>query len=113
MSEGVAAAPSTRRASGWISLLVLFGMASTIEASTVSHVFRFLPLYLGTVLVAPPGEAAWTGLLNAAFFLFGLPLVPFWGVWAERYGRVPIVARSAFVEMVVFVVLWLSQNRWG
>jgi len=112
MAEGVAAPPSTRRASGWIALLVLFGIASTVEASTVSHVFRFLPLYLGTVHVPPPEVPAWTGYLNAAFFLFGLPLVPFWGVWAERYGRIPIIARSAFVEAVVFAGLWLAQNRW-
>jgi MFS family permease len=91
---------------------VLFGIASTIEAATVSHVFRFLPLYLGTVHVPPTEVPAWTGYLNAAFFLFGLPLVPFWGVWSERYGRIPIIARSAFVEMVVFGVLWLAQNRW-
>jgi MFS family permease len=91
---------------------VLFGIASTIEAFTVSHVFRFLPLYLGTVHVPPAEVPAWTGYLNAAFFLFGLPLVPFWGVWAERYGRVPIIARSAFVEMVVFAVLLFAQNRW-
>jgi MFS family permease len=91
---------------------VLFGIASTIEAGSVSHVFRFMPLYLGTVHVPPAEVPAWTGYLNAAFFLFGLPLVPFWGVWAERYGRVPIIARSAFVEMVVFTVLWFAQNRW-
>ena len=54
----------------------------------------------------------WTGYLNATFFVFGLPLVPFWGVWSERYGRMPIIARSAFVEMVVFAGLWLAQNRW-
>src|SRR6202521_2460379 len=107
-----AAAPETRRASGWITLLVLFGIASTIEAFTVSHVFRFMPLYLATVHVPPAEVPAWTGYLNAAFFLFGLPLVPFWGVWAERYGRIPIIARSAFVEMVVFTVLWFAQNRW-
>ena len=103
---------STRPASGWITLLVLFGIASTVEAFTVSHVFRFMPLYLATVQVPPAEVPAWTGYLNAAFFLFGLPLVPFWGVWAERYGRVPIIARSAFVEMVVFAVLWFAQNRW-
>jgi MFS family permease len=112
MFEGAATAASTHKASGWISLLVLFGIASTIEASTVSHVFRFLPLYLGTVHVPPAEVPAWTGYLNAAFFLFGLPLVPFWGVWAERYGRIPIIARSAFVEAVVFAGLWLAQNRW-
>ena len=113
MAEGVAVATDpSRKGSGWIALLVLFGMASTIEAGSVSHVFRFLPLYLGTVHVPPPEVPAWTGYLNAAFFLFGLPLVPFWGVWAERYGRVPIIARSAFVEAIVFAGLWLAQNRW-
>jgi DHA1 family multidrug resistance protein-like MFS transporter len=112
MSANADAPASTRKASGWIALLVLFGITSTIEAFSVSHVFRFMPLYLATVHVPPPEVPAWTGYLNAAFFLFGLPLVPFWGVWAERYGRIPIVARSAFVEMVVFGVLWLAQNRW-
>jgi MFS family permease len=112
MSAGSLVTASTRRASGWITLLVLFGIASTVEAFTVSHVFRFMPLYLATVHVPPPEVPAWTGYMNAAFFLFGLPLVPFWGVWSERYGRIPIIARSAFVEMVVFTVLWLAQNRW-
>src|ERR1700694_1906673 len=112
MSVGTVSAPPIRKPSGWIALLVLFGIASTIEAPTVSHVFRFMPLYLGTVQVPPAEVPAWTGYLNAAFFLFGLPLVPFWGVWAERYGRVPIIARSAFVEAVVFAGLWLAQNRW-
>ena len=112
MAAGTATTASARRASGWITLLVLFGIASTVEAFTVSHVFRFMPLYLATVHVPPAEVPAWTGYLNAAFFLFGLPLVPFWGVWSERYGRIPIIARSAFVEMVVFAVLWLAQSRW-
>src|ERR1700730_3956698 len=112
MSAGADPTASTRKASGWITLLVLFGIASTVEAFTVSHVFRFMPLYLATVNVPPAEVPAWTGFLNAAFFLFGLPLVPFWGVWSERYGRIPIIARSAFVEVVVFAGLWLAQNRW-
>jgi MFS family permease len=106
------ATTSERKVSGWVTLLVVFGLASTIEAFTVSHVFRFLPLYLASVHVAPAEVPAWTGYLNATFFVFGLPLVPFWGVWSERYGRIPIIARSAFVEMVVFAGLWLAQNRW-
>src|ERR1700694_131491 len=103
---------SIRRTSGWVTLLVLFGVASTVEAFTVSHVFRFMPLYLGTVHVPPADVPAWTGYLNAAFFLFGLPVGSFWGVWSERYGRIPIIARSAFVEMVVFAILWFARNRW-
>jgi len=95
-----------------VTLLLVFGLASTVEAFTVSHVFRFLPLYLGTVHVAPSEVPAWTGYLNATFFVFGLPLVPFWGVWSLRYGRIPIIARSAFVEMIVFAGIFLAQNRW-
>src|SRR6202049_3959714 len=107
MSAGTDAKPSTQKPSGWITLLVLLGIVSMVEAFTVSHVFRFMPLYLATVNVPPAEVPAWTGYLNAAFFLFGLPLVPFWGVWSERDGRIPIIARSAFVEMVVFTGLWL------
>src|SRR6202162_4131547 len=112
MSADQAVATSSGKASGWITLLVIFGIASTVEAFTFSHVFRFMPLYLATVQVPTSDVPAWTGYLNAAFFLFGLPLVPFWGVWAERYGRIPIIARSALVEMVVFAVLWFAQTRW-
>src|ERR1700686_2824057 len=112
MSANAKTSASTKSGSGGIALLVFFGITSTIEAFTVSHVWRFMPLYLATVHVPPPEVPAWTGYLNAAFFLFGLPLVPFWGVWAERYGRVPIIARSAFVEAIVFAGLWLAQNRW-
>src|SRR6202171_2857293 len=112
MAANVTAPASAPRASGWVALLVLFGITSMIEAFSVSHVWRFMPLYLATVHVPASEVPAWTGYLNAAFFLFGLPLVPFWGVWAERYGRIPIIARSAFVEAVVFAGLWLAQNRW-
>src|SRR5260370_31358910 len=102
---------STPRASGWVALLVLFGITSTIEAFAVVHVFRFLPLYLGTVHVPLAEVPAWTGYLNAAFFLFGLPLVPFWAVWSAQYGRIPVMPRSAFVELVVFTVLCLATDR--
>src|ERR1700687_2237692 len=112
MSAGAAPTTSTRTPSTWITLLVLCGIASTVEPFTVSHVFRFMPLYLGTVHVPPAEVPAWTGYLSAAFFFFGLPLVPFGGCWSERYGRIPIIARSAFVEMVVFAGLWFAQNRW-
>src|ERR1700716_2276617 len=112
MSADAAPATSSHKASGWITLLVVFGIASTIEASTVSHVFRFLPLYLGTVHVPAAEVPAWTGYLNAAFFLFGLPLVPFWGGWAERYGRIPIIARRALVATAAFVVPLFAQHRW-
>ena len=50
--------------------------------------------------------------MSALYFVLGLPLVPFWGVWADKYSRKAVIARSAFVEMVVFAGVALSQNRY-
>jgi DHA1 family multidrug resistance protein-like MFS transporter len=106
------AEPASSRPTSWLWLLAIFGLTALVEAFGVSHVFRFLPLYLRQV-GTPAGELPfWTGILNSSVFLFGLPLVPFWGVWADRYGRLTIIARSAFVEMVVFGILGLAQNRY-
>ena len=45
----VAVTAPGRKASGWIALLVLFGLASTVEAFYVSHVFRFPAAVLGVL----------------------------------------------------------------
>lgn len=96
----------------WTVLLALFAVTSVVETFGVGHVLRFLPLYLRQVGTPEAAVPAWTGFLNASVFLFGLPLVPFWGVWADRYSRKLVIARSAFVEMVVFGAVGLSQNRY-
>jgi MFS family permease len=38
------------------------------------------------------------GLLFSLFFVAGLPLIPLWGVWADKYSRKAVVIRSALVE---------------
>src|SRR5258708_34119842 len=106
MSGSEAAAVSTRKASGWIALLVLFGIASTIEAGSVSHVFRFLPPYLGTVHVPPPEVPARTGYPNPPVFPFGPPPLPFWGGWAERYGGVPIIPPPPLAQAIALAGPW-------
>ena len=73
---------------------------------------RFLPLYLRSVGTPDAIVPRWTGLLSTAVFVFGLPLVPFWGVWADKYSRKVVIARSAYVEALVFLALALSQNRY-
>lgn len=54
----------------------------------------------------------WVGLLNAAIFLFGLPLVPLWGVFADKYSRKLVIVRSAVVETLVFGLVALSRRPW-
>lgn len=41
-----------------------------------------------------------------------MPLAPFWGIWADKYGRKMIIVRSAFGEALIFVVAALSTNVW-
>lgn len=93
-------------------MLALFALTSVVETFGIGQVIRFLPLYLGQLGTPQPEIPTWTGLLNASMFLLGLPLVPFWGVWADRYSRKLVIARSAFVEAVVFGGFGLSRNRY-
>ena len=61
----------------------------------------------------PASEAAATvGLISTSALLFGLPLVPFWGAWADRYSRKLIVVRSAAVEAVLFLLLSQVSEVW-
>ena len=38
----------------------------------------------------------------------GAPLVPLWGVWADKYSRKAVIVRSALVEAVVFALAALA-----
>lgn len=97
--------------SSWKATLVLFFLTSMIESLGMSHVFSFLPVYLESMHVNH--VTTWVGILSAVTFVVGLPLVPLWGVWANRFGGKAVVIRSAYVEMIVFVALGVSQNVVG
>lgn len=100
------------RQQSWLLVLLMFGVTSAVESAGVGHVLAFLPLYLGHVGVPQADVSRWVGLLTGLLFVLGLPLVPFWGAWADKYSRKLIITRSALVEAVVFTGLALSQNRW-
>ncbi len=100
------------RTQRWQVVLLLFGLTALVETISVSHVFAFLPLYLRLVGTPEASVARWTAVLLACVFLFGLPLVPFWGAWADKYGRKPIIVRSAIIEAVVAGLVAVSHNRW-
>lgn len=97
--------------SSWRTVLVLFFLTSMIESLGMSHVFSFLPLYLQSMKVTQ--IPIWVGLLNALVFVVGLPLVPLWGVWANRYSAKAVIIRSAFVEAIVFGVLGVTHSFSG
>ncbi len=100
-----------RSASGWRLTLVLFFVTSVIESYGYSHVLAFLPVYLQGMRVQH--ASTWVGVLSALTFIVGLPLVPMWGVWANRHGGKAVIIRSAFVEAVVFALLGFSHRLAG
>ncbi|HET9110627.1 MAG TPA: MFS transporter [Ktedonobacterales bacterium] len=103
---------SRKHANDWRVLLVVFTLAGVVESQAFGHLNAFRPLFLQQLGV-PAGEiAAWTGILASLGFVIGLPLLPFWGAWADRYSRKLIIVRSAYVEGVLFSVAALSPNVW-
>ncbi len=110
--RAVAPLPSHGPAQGWRSLLLVYGIVSTIEALGVAQVFAFLPLRLGEVGLPAALVPTFTGLFTSLIFVFGIVLVPFWGVWADKYSRRAVIVRSAVVEAFVFAGVALAQEPW-
>ncbi len=99
-------------ANDWRTLLIVFTLAGVVESQAFGHLNAFRPLFLQQLGV-PLGEVPfWTGLLASLGFVIGLPLLPFWGAWADRYSRKLIIVRSAYVEGVIFSLAAFSPNVW-
>ncbi len=105
-------APAGGWRSSWVFITALFALASFVETLGFGHLAAFTPLYLKQLGVASGDIPQWTGYLSAAAFIIGLPLAPFWGIWADKYSRKVIIVRSAFLEGIIFVVAALSANVW-
>lgn len=75
-----------------------------------AHYLTFLPLLVRDLGVPDADVAGMVGLLSSAALLAGLPLVPFWGAWADRYSRKAVVVRSAVVEALLFLLLAVVRD---
>ena len=96
----------------WITVLTLFSIISVMEYIGWSQVFAFLPLDLKTMGLPQSAIPRLVGLLTSLIFIFGLPLVPLWGVLADRYSRKLVIARSAVVQALVLGLVALSRRPW-
>ncbi|HEX5465670.1 MAG TPA: MFS transporter [Candidatus Limnocylindrales bacterium] len=97
---------------GWPWLLFAYWITSVVEGLGVSQVFAFLPAYLQSMGLSKEDSLPWVGIFSALVFLVGLPLVPLWGVWADRFSRKAVIVRSSLVEAVVFALVALSREPW-
>ena len=93
---------STTGRRGWPTLVAAFWITSMIEGLGVSQVFALMPAQLTPMGVPDDDRLQFIGLFSALLFVLGMPLVPLWGVWADKYSRKAVIVRSAIVEAVVF-----------
>lgn len=90
----------------------MFAVASFIETVGFGHFLSFQPLLVRSLGVPEADVAVTVGLLSAAALAVGLPLVPFWGAWADRYSRKLIIVRSAVVEALLFLLVSMVTTPW-
>ncbi len=102
-------APAPR---SWIPLVAVFWVTSMVEGLGVSQVFALLPTQLTALGVPDADRLSFIGLFSALLFVLGMPLVPLWGVWADKYSRKAVIVRSALVEAVVFLGMALATQPW-
>jgi MFS family permease len=105
-------APTRSALPDWRVVLAVFWVTSMVEGLGVSQVFALVPTYLRGMGVPEADRLAFVGLFSALIFVVGMPLVPLWGVWADKYSRKAVIVRSALVEAVVFAGVALSREPW-
>jgi MFS family permease len=104
--------PARRPAQDWRVLVAIFWTVQLVEGAGVSQIFALLPSYLRELGVAESDRLPFVGLFSSLVFVVGLPLVPLWGVWADKYSRKVVIIRSALVEAVVFGLAALAREPW-
>lgn len=101
-----------RPAQDWRVVVAIFWVTSMVEGMGVAQIFALLPTYLREMGVAEGDRLTFVGLFSSLIFVVGMPLVPLWGVWADKYSRKVVIVRSAIVEAVVFAGVALSVEPW-
>jgi MFS family permease len=104
--------PGRHERSDWRLIVAVFWVTSLVEGLGVSQIFALVPSYLREMGVPEADRLPFVGLFGALLFVVGMPLVPLWGVWADKYSRKAVICRSAAVEAVVFACVALSREPW-
>ncbi len=103
---------SQQHTQSWVLLTFLFAMANFLEVAIVAHFVLFTPAFLATIGFGEADINSWTGPIASAAFVVGIWFVPLWGVFADRYGRKPLILRSYAVEVAGMSLAALAGNVW-
>lgn len=83
---------------GWKRNFLFLWLSQLTAIMAFSSALPFLALYVQTLGIADPGEAAvWAGAMTSGGGLTMALMAPLWGALADRYGRKPMVTRSMVV----------------
>lgn len=96
----------------WRRIVAAFWVTQLVESLGMSQVFALMPAHLRELGVPDADRLAFVGLFSSLVFVFGLPLVPLWGVWADKVSRKAVIARSALVEAGVFALAAAANAPW-
>jgi MFS family permease len=96
----------------WRRLVAVYWITQLVESMGMSQVFALMPAHLRELGVSEADRVVFIGLFASLYFVLGLPLVPLWGVWADKYSRKAVIARSAIVETAVFLLVAAAQAPW-
>src|SRR4051794_20020163 len=99
-----------RAGQDWRILVAVFWVTSMVEGLGVSQIFALLPTYLRQMGVPDEQRLSFIGLFSALIFVVGMPLVPLWGAWADKYSRKVVIVRRALVEAVGFAAAALPRR---
>jgi len=100
----------TSSATGWAVIAVLFAATTCVESMSWNQLTAYTPLYLRELHVPAAQVPAWIAAISSLGWIIALPLVPLWGVLADRYSRKAVIVRSAVVEAVIFTGWALSTD---
>ncbi len=90
----------------WQRNLAAVWVAQFLTMMGFSFVFPILPLYIQSLGVRDPNQAAqWAGAIVAASALSMVVAQPVWGSLADRWGRKPQVVRSMASAAVILTLM--------
>ena len=95
----------------WQRNLAALWIAQTLTMVAFSFVFPFIPLFVQSLGVPDPVEAAeWAGAIAAAAAISMSVTQPIWGNVADRWGRRPMVIRSMVGGAFIVSVMGLATS---
>jgi MFS transporter, DHA1 family, multidrug resistance protein len=110
-APGIDGNTSRLRLAGWHRHLAALWAAQLISALAFSFALPFLPLYIQSLGIADPGEAAlWAGASSAAFSIVMAAFGPVWGSLADRHGPRLMVGRAMFGGAIVIGSMGLARQ---